>query len=214
MDLEHSGPAEADDPAATGTPRAKVPSMGFIVHEYHPSVYRYAYRLTGSAADAEDLVQQTFLRAQMQLHQLRDVERLGGWLFRIARNCYLQTHRRRVPLAASAIELNIDEITDPAVNSPIDSPALQQELDSLPHDYRIVLLMFYFEELAYREIAENLEIPIGTVMSRLARAKRYLRSRLAERELTEESRSANASPPSATNDRPLYSTNSLGIHHG
>ncbi len=140
-----------------------------LVVDHHADVYRYAYRLAGSAADAEDLTQQTFLAAQVKLAQLRSSETARPWLFTILRNCYLKVRRRSVPLSAGS--------------SGRRSRALQAALDALPDEFKLVLLMFYFEECSYREIAERLGMPIGTVMSRLSRAKRQLRGRLFELEL-------------------------------
>jgi RNA polymerase sigma-70 factor (ECF subfamily) len=150
-----------------------------LVAEYHQAVYRYAFRLTGSAHDAEDLTQQVFLTAQEKLGQLRRQESAQGWLFAILRNCFLKARQRRRPVAATNLRLDIDTV--PAEIPPegeIDHHQLQEALDRLPAPFRMVLVMFYFQECSYRQIAEELDLPIGTVMSRLARAKRYLRSRL------------------------------------
>ncbi len=155
-----------------------------LVVDHHADVYRYAYRLAGSAADAEDLTQQTFLAAQVKLAQLRSSETARAWLFTILRNCYLKSRRRRVPLSAASIELNVNEIpAEGAADAAVDRERLQAALDSLPDEFKLVLLMFYFEECSYREIAERLGMPIGTVMSRLSRAKGQLRGRLFELEL-------------------------------
>ena len=152
-----------------------------LVAEYHQAVYRYAYRLAGSVADAEDLTQQVFLAAQQKLGQLRKVESARSWLFTILRNCFLKARQRRRPVPAANLQLNIDtvpaEIPD---QEDIDSERLQRAINQLPDGFRVVLVMFYFEQCSYREIAEGLDLPIGTVMSRLARAKGHLRSKLFE----------------------------------
>jgi RNA polymerase sigma-70 factor (ECF subfamily) len=137
------------------------------------------YRLAGTVADAEDLTQQTFLLVQRNLGQLREVDRLRHWVFRIARNQYLQSRRKRVPLPASTADLVVDQLpAEEQDHSPIDSEHLQIVLGELSEEHRLILMMYYFEDLAYREIADQLQIPIGTVMSRLARAKDSLRLRL------------------------------------
>jgi len=154
-----------------------------LVVDHHADVYRYAYRLAGSAVDAEDLTQQTFLAAQIKLTQLRSTETARAWLFAILRNCYLKSRRRRVPLTAASLELDVNDIPAEAVlTSGIDRERLQAAVDALPDDYKLVLLMFYFEDCSYRDIAARLGIPLGTVMSRLARAKGQLRGRLFELE--------------------------------
>lgn len=152
-----------------------------LVAEHHALVYGYAYRLSGSAHDAEDLTQQTFLSAQLKLDQLQSVAHSRAWLYAILRNCYLKSHRKRRPLAAGSIELDMETIADdlPAKLA-IDEERLQAAINELPDDFKLVLVMFYFEGCSYREIAEQLGWPAGTVMSRLSRAKSRLRSRLVE----------------------------------
>src|SRR5262245_41166120 len=68
-----------------------------LIREHHVDAYRYAYRLTGDHADAEDLVQQTFLVAHQKLHQLREPGRARAWLFSVLRSCFFKTHRRSTP---------------------------------------------------------------------------------------------------------------------
>jgi RNA polymerase sigma-70 factor (ECF subfamily) len=154
-----------------------------LVGEHHAVLYRYAFRLTGSTHDAEDLTQQTFLSAQLKLDQLREAKHARGWLFTILRNRYLKNQQQRVPLPASGLELDLHALAgrQPA-GVDIDREQLQRALDELSPEFKIVLMMFYFEGLAYREIAAQLELRPGTVMSRLARAKRHLRVRLAAAE--------------------------------
>lgn len=149
-----------------------------LVHEHHADVYRYARRLCGQVADAEDLVQQAFLSAQRKLDQLREPCKARAWLLAITRNCFLKSCRKRRPQASSALEFDLDQIPLPAEDSAVDADALQEAVQELPEEFRVVVLMFYFEFLSYREIAQQLDVPIGTVMSRLARAKKYLRQRL------------------------------------
>lgn len=164
----------ADNPGASPIAR--------LVVDHHADVYRYAYRLTGSVPDAEDLTQQTFLAAQLHYAQLRSPEAARPWLFTILRNCYLKLERRRVPLSAASIEMDINDIPAAAIESGVDRERLQSALDALPDDYKLVLLLFYFEGCSYREISERAGVPLGTVMSRLSRAKGQLRARLFELE--------------------------------
>ena len=153
-----------------------------IVEQHYRSIYGYAYRLSGSVADAEDLTQQTFMIAHQKLHQVREQDKVVGWLFTIARTCFLKSRRRKRPSAASNFELNVDEIPERFSNdSTIDEERLQLAINELGDEFKVVVTMFYFEELSYKEIAEQLKIPIGTVMSRLARAKGRLRHALADR---------------------------------
>ncbi len=155
------------------------PSIQRLVEDHYSSLYRYAYRLSGSSADAEDLTQDTFCKAQSNLAQLRDPSRARPWLFSILRNAYLHQVRaeRQQPCVA------LDQVGDVAEPLPeplpdIDPEQLQSALNELSEVYRTPIILYYFEEFGYREIAEQMDLPIGTVMSRLARAKAFLRSRL------------------------------------
>jgi RNA polymerase sigma-70 factor (ECF subfamily) len=175
-----------------------------LVHDHHGDVYRYANRLCGQAADAEDLVQQTFLAAQRKLQQLRDPEKARSWLLAIARNCFLRTRGKMCPQPASSLDFDLDQVSVPVQDMALDARVLQDAIQELPAEFRVVVLMFYFEFLSYREIADQLEIPTGTVMSRLARAKQHLRRRLMARD-----GAANGPPPSARAPAPPYLDASL-----
>lgn len=181
---ERASPAAPDPPAKTepgGTETegssASVVTVVQLVAEYHARLYRYAYRLCGSAADAEDLVQQVFLIAHQKLDQLRDAACASGWLHTVLRNCYLKGFRKGVGLPVAELDVSTLPAEPPA--DLVDGEALQAALATLDPDFKVVVLMFYFEAKPYREIAEELGIPLGTVMSRLSRAKAHLRERLA-----------------------------------
>jgi RNA polymerase sigma-70 factor, ECF subfamily len=150
-----------------------------LIDAHYESLYRYAYRLSGSAADAEDLTQDTFGKALTRLGQLRDPDRAKPWLFRILRNAYL--HRVRDDKRARVVPLDsvgeLPATPDDAV-PPVDPGQLQAALDALDETFRTPLILFYFEDFSYRDIADHLDLPIGTVMSRLARGKAYLRAKL------------------------------------
>jgi RNA polymerase sigma-70 factor, ECF subfamily len=157
-----------------------------LVAEHYQAVYRYAYRLCGLTADAEDLTQQAFLVAQRKLPQLREDANARSWLFAVLRNCFLKDRQRRRPMPVVNLPLNVDSIpAETPKEEDIDRQQLQAALDQLSDNFRLVLVMFYFEDLSYREIADELDLPIGTVMSRLARAKAFLRSKLFEPALPE-----------------------------
>jgi RNA polymerase sigma-70 factor (ECF subfamily) len=150
-----------------------------LVHEHYACLYRYAFRLTGSAADAEDLTQETFCTAQRKLGQLRDAGRAKAWLFSILRHGYL--HRLRADKHQQFVPVEcLNDLPEPAPDPlpPVDPQQLQQALDELPENFRTPVILYYFEDFSYRDIAEQMDLPIGTVMSRLARAKAHLRHRL------------------------------------
>src|SRR5262245_55608992 len=151
-----------------------------LIDAHYEALYRYAFRLTGTSADAEDLTQETFGKAISRLAQLREPDRAKAWLFRILRNLYLhkvrdQKRHKVVPLDAVG-DLPGREADETMPE--IDPAKLQQALNDLDESFRTPIILFYFEEFSYRDIAEQMDLPIGTVMSRLARAKAYLRSRL------------------------------------
>ena len=150
-----------------------------LVEDYYGSLYRYAFRLTGSSADAEDLTQETFCKAQLSFGQLREPARAKPWLFKILRTSFL--HRVRADKQHPCISLEgVGDLSAPVPESlpDIDPEQLQQALNELPEVYRTPIILFYFEEFSYRDVAEQMDLPIGTVMSRLARAKSFLRARL------------------------------------
>jgi RNA polymerase sigma-70 factor (ECF subfamily) len=182
MVQRYPSPSSAADNLESANGQAVV-DLAALVVAHHAAMYRYAYRLCGCPAEAEDLTQQAFLIAQRKLHQLREAERAGAWLFAVLRSCFLKSVRRQRPVAAAVVNLEVDEVAgESPVVEEFDREALTVALNELPSDFRSVLLMFYFEELSYQEIAQQLEIPIGTVMSRLSRAKGRLRTRLAGKE--------------------------------
>lgn len=153
-----------------------------LIADHHAPLYRYAYRLCGSEADAEDLTQQAFLLAHQRLDQLRDSAKADRWLYVILRSCFLKSLRRRRPVDAGSLELDVADIPEDCDEETVDRELLELALAQLPDEHRMVLLMFYFEQASYREIASQLEIPIGTVMSKLHRAKRKLRAVLLARD--------------------------------
>ena len=149
-----------------------------LIQQHYESIFRFAYRLSGAAHDAEDITQQTFLDAQRKLDTLRDESRVRAWLFMIARNIYRLKMRKR----GSHSEVAIEAVNEPVITAEpelLDTDHLQAALASLSEEFRSVLVLYYFKELNYREIAEQLEVPVGTVMSRLSRGKKQLRERVS-----------------------------------
>lgn len=167
-----------------------------LIDAHYQALYRYAYRLSGSAADAEDLTQEAFGKAIARLGQLREPDRAKAWLFRILRNAYLhrvrdQKRHKVVPLDAvgDLAERPGDEVPD------IDPARLQLALNDLDEAFRTPIILYYFEDFSYRDIADQMDLPIGTVMSRLARGKAYLRSALAPPEAGENGAAVADGPP-------------------
>ena len=154
-------------------------SVERLVDEHYAALYRYAFRLSGRVADAEDLTQEAFCTAQLKLRQLRDSQRAKPWLFSILRNAYL--HRIRADKHQCFVPADhLAEVAEPVPDPlpPVEPEQLQAALNELPEFFRTPIILYYFEDFSYRDIAEQMDLPIGTVMSRLARAKAHLRSRL------------------------------------
>jgi RNA polymerase sigma-70 factor, ECF subfamily len=172
--MESGQPCRGD--ADAGSAREQLPAPVQWIEEHYDAVYRYAYRLTGNTAAAEDVTQEVFIRAIKSWHQLREVQAVRGWLMVIARNEFARWCRKfasRASLSAGEIECGL------AATGDLDQEDwVQRSLMELPVDYRLVVTMFYFEQLSYSEIAQELDIPIGTVMSRLSRAKKQLKEAL------------------------------------
>ena len=101
---------DESNPRAGCAARTVQPSadVGAWVAEYHAQLYRYAYRLTGSVPDAEDLTQQTFLIAQRKSDQVRDPQKVRAWLFTILRSCFLKSLRKKSPVTAWDMEFEIE----------------------------------------------------------------------------------------------------------
>ena len=175
-----------------------------LIAEHHAAVFRAAFRLSGSNADAEDLTQQTFLAAHRNLSQLREERAALGWLMAILRSCFLKECRKRRPLAADDCDIDLDLYAEELpTDNEIDPEVLQRALGELSAESRSMLTMFYFEELSYREIAAATDVPIGTVMSRLSRAKEQLRRKLSESEPDTEKSSTKANSGKNAATKPL-----------
>lgn len=164
-----------EDRMSDGRPTLAVTGL---VQEHAEFLFRYAYRLSGSVQDAEDLTQQTFLAAYRSLDQLREAERARAWLAAILRNAYRRSFRNTAAGSVVPLDSVPEPVQEPEADGAVDPEVLQSALAELPEEYRSVLILFYLEHLGYRQIADALEIPIGTVMSRLSRGKAHLRRRL------------------------------------
>ena len=154
------------------------PQIIELVEQFSELLYRYAYRMTGNAADAEDLTQQTFLNAQKKIHQLRSSGAARHWLLSIMRNSFL-TSRRHAGMTRSLDGIEESLCLDESPEVLVDPDELQRALLELTEGFRSPVILFYFEDFTYQQIAEHMGLPIGTVMSRLSRAKAFLRQRLS-----------------------------------
>jgi RNA polymerase sigma-70 factor, ECF subfamily len=174
---------------------SRLPSLNEMIEQHAALLYRYAYRLTGDGHDAEDLVQHAFLLAHQRQHQLRHAGAARGWLLAIVRNVFLKSIRNRVR-GRSLDQIDEPQTSDPHADSVVDVEELQQALLELNEEFRSPLVLYYFEEFSYQDIADHMGVPIGTVMSRLSRAKAFLRKRLTRKpDLMQESLMDSTSAP-------------------
>ena len=165
--------------------------------EYMPSLYTAALRMTRNPADAEDLVQETYLKAYRAFHTFQEGTNLKAWLYRILTNTFINAYRskKRKPeqsdiedvedlylyrrlggLEAAAAGRSAEE----EVLEHFTDTEVKEAVESLPENFRMAVLLADVEGFSYKEIAEILDIPIGTVMSRLHRGRRALQKALFE----------------------------------
>jgi RNA polymerase sigma-70 factor (ECF subfamily) len=168
-----------------------------LAMEYMPSLYTAALRMTRNASDAEDLVQETYLKAYRAFASFSEGTNLKAWLYRILTNTYINTYRakKRRPEESDVDDLENfylyrrlgglegatagrsaeDEVLDHFTEREV-----KEAIEALPEQFRMAVLLGDVEGFSYKEIAEILDVPIGTVMSRLHRGRRALQKRLYE----------------------------------
>ena len=151
------------------------------VHNYAPELFRFAYRLTGNFQVTEDLVQETFAEAWKSIASQREPAKARAWLFQILRYRYahlLRDARHRLQPGPLADGIDVASRERPALDSIADQENLRLALDALSPDVRETFLLVFMQGLKCREAAEQLDVPLGTVHSRINRARTALRSRL------------------------------------
>jgi RNA polymerase sigma-70 factor (ECF subfamily) len=174
--------------------RHEIEAFEALVERYGRRIYALAYRMAGNDADAKDLTQEAFLRVYRNLRRIDPAANLESWLYRIVTNLYIDLLRRRpkariesldAPLLTAKGDEVIREVPDPGpvpeeiiVDAQLDAE-IQRALLGLSPELRMVVVLSDVEGRSYEEIAELARIPIGTVKSRLHRARRVLQARLA-----------------------------------
>lgn len=153
-----------------------------LVRIHQARVYNLAYRVTGNHEDAADAAQDAFVRAFQALPRFRGESSLATWLHRIATNAALDLVRRRPDLPPVELPPDQPARDDPAaeVHRREVGRRVQAAVGRLPVDYRVVVVLRDFQGLAYEEIARVLQVPIGTVRSRLSRGREALRELLLD----------------------------------
>ena len=155
-----------------------------LVERYYAPLYQFAFSLTRVEADACDLTQQTFTIWATKGHQLRDASKVKTWLFTTLHRAFLESRRRQVRFPHYELdEVPLDLPTlSPATVNQLDSANVLQALAQVDEIYQAPVALFYLEDCSYKEIASILDVPIGTVKSRMARGIAQLQEILARGE--------------------------------
>ncbi len=149
---------------------------------FYQPLYRFAYSLARNETEAADLTQQAFLVLAQHRNAIREQDKVKSWLFTTLRREFLKGARHRA--SHPEVEFESGRHDPPTAGATgatsADAHTILEALDRVDETFQTALKMFYLSELSYREIAEILEVPIGTVMSRLSRGKEQLRACLAD----------------------------------
>lgn len=190
-----AGPGPEERKLIERAGRGDVAAFDVLVRRYERSVYNTAYRLSGSYDDASDIAQEAFVRAWNNLKSFRGDSAFSTWLYRIATNVFLDDRKKK---RARREHQSLDEALDLDESSvsrqfedPSPGPAELAEADerqrimeaaiaTLPDAQRVMVVLYHTQGLAYEEIAEITQMPMGTVKSRLNRARLALRDRLGK----------------------------------
>jgi len=161
-----------------------------LVRSHAVDLYRFAFRLCGERETAQDLVQETYSEAWRSLDSLREVEKARAWLFTILRyrNAHLVRANGRRVAKSAPLELAENQPDNPGesmLEELADKDNLQRALDSLDTRFKEPFLMVFLEDLSCAEVASQLDVPLGTVLSRIHRARTMLRQRLDKLDITE-----------------------------
>lgn len=167
------------------------------VSVYYEALFRFAFSLTRTEFAAQDLTQQTFYVLATKGHQLRDIAKLKSWLFTTLHRAFLKSRQCQTRFPHQDLAGVLDEIPvqcpEPAHG--IDTPQVLSTLAQVEQPYRSAVALFYLEDCSYKEIAAVLEVPVGTVKSRIARGISQLRQLLLGGDPSLPCRSRNATLP-------------------
>ncbi len=153
-----------------------------VVEQYYEPLYKFAFSLARTEADACDLTQQTFYVWATKGHQLRDQNSAKTWLFTTLYRAFLQSRRREMRFPHEPLNEMDDQLplTCPVMANDLDWEQVLEALGRVEENYQAAVALFYLQECSYREIAEILEVPVGTVKSRLERGLGQLKKILIQ----------------------------------
>ena len=151
-----------------------------IVNAHYEPLYRFAMSLTRAESDASDLTQQTFYVWAKRGHQLRDISKVKTWLFTTLHRAFLETRRRQIRFPHHDLEDVSEQLEAPSPEfAETDCSQVLLALARVDEVYQATVALFYLEDYSYKDIAEILEVPVGTIKSRIARGVAQLREILA-----------------------------------
>lgn len=164
-----------------------------LTYPHMKLLYNMALKYCGNSYDAEDIVQETYLMAFNKFHQLRDKSKCKPWLMRILRNNFLKSYQKKKTQQKLAESEYVDQLKETLSSGTAEhllvkaskNKLIQDAMNRLPFKYKEVLMLYYMDDMLYKEIATTLDIPIGTVMSRLTRAREGLKTLLLKHETLE-----------------------------
>jgi RNA polymerase sigma-70 factor, ECF subfamily len=170
--------------SAVMSDESTAPDFESLVSEHYRSLYQFGLSLTRSEAEASDLAQQTFYIWAKKGHQLRDASKVKTWLFTTLHREFLKSKRRSSRFPHQGLEEVERELpaVDPAMVNALDGQEVLAALGRVNRLYQAPVALFYLKDLSYKEIAEVLDVPIGTVQSRIARGKAELQQMLLGKE--------------------------------
>ncbi len=174
--------ATAEEVLVQRSARGDEDAFAVLVNRYKGMLYSTAYRLMRDPGRAEDMAQETFIKAYAALPGFRGQSKFSSWLYRICYNTCISELRRRRP------EVELDEAMAVQVDGPVEAfraksiqEVVQDEVRKLPDDYRAAITLYHFNGLSYEEIAQMTRKPMGTVKANIHRARAVLKTRLVER---------------------------------
>ena len=162
---------------------SSAPDFETLVEQHYRRMYQFAYNLTQDEAEAYDLTQQTFLKWARKGHQLRDPSKVKTWLFTTLHREFLQARRKEARFPHHELDKVEHELPTipPATVDQLDAATVVASLAQVSEPFRAPLALFYLDDHSYKEIAEILDVPVGTVQSRIARGKSQLYKLLTDK---------------------------------
>ncbi len=176
-------PADLDDRLAVRCRSGETVAFDELVHRYQVRLFRFAFRLLQDRGEAEDAVQETFLRAYRALPAYRPDGFFSSWIYRIALNECRRRMRGRRPTVPLDPAVAAGTVADPqqTVMTQERHRQLRDAVDALPEHYRLVMMLFYFDEMSVDQISRTLDVSVSAVKVRLHRGRERLATRLESR---------------------------------